>query len=132
VDLAKGGKLAEVLKIFKCKTPMFPNDWGVVVKAIDNETVPHAFEKMFRHHIQAMPVVDHDSGKLISLLYVSDLVSLVAKTFSNEDMDRFDTETVHKRDEIRNMTVTQLLDQRGRESVSIVSEDQTLLDAAFR
>jgi len=77
--------LLNFLQSFHCVSPVFPNDWGTVIRIRDDATVEQAFKKMITNQILSLPVVDHKSGKPLYVLGMTDLMAYFLKFFQDSD-----------------------------------------------
>jgi len=78
-------KLTEFLTSFQCKSPMFPNDFGTVVRISSNETIRDAFKKMLSYQIMAIPVVNSENGKPVYILSMMNIIEFLMKHYSLGD-----------------------------------------------
>jgi CBS domain-containing protein len=126
---ATGYSLRQTLSTFKANSPIFPNNFGVCIKLLDNTPLRAAFQRLVENKIQAAPIVHNTTGQAIGLLSLKDLVLHLLSYFTKEDLHSNNfTNLIMSKDLFNQQTV---MDVKSRtEALVTIKESQTILEAA--
>jgi CBS domain-containing protein len=137
---ARDVSVSEFLSVFKCRSPIFPNDSNVVVRVPDTATLGDALKKMTELKVLAIPVVDHHTGKPLYIVTMKDLVAYFVGHFEDRDFQT-DFWSVLTNffyvpdycDEIAKKPLSQLvgvIGSFGLEPMVVINDEKTVLEAA--
>jgi CBS domain-containing protein len=140
---ATSDPLINFFKTVKCSNPFFPNA-NAVVTINKDATITEAFEKLIKHKILSIPVLDK-SGEAVSIFSMLDLVNHFVNEFDEEEIKCLNTTKTYdyffhyadlkeKKQEIASERVGQVLQKELKEietldPVYMVDDDSDLLDA---
>jgi CBS domain-containing protein len=92
------------------KSPMFPNDMGVVSKVTTDTPFPEAVAKLMKNRVMAMPVVAPDNGEAVAWFGVEELTHMLLKRFTDDELKKHDVTSLHEhRDELKAAKLGELL-----------------------
>jgi CBS domain-containing protein len=92
-NTSDNSQLIKFLTEFKCNSPVFPNDWAAVVRVRNDATISQALKILIDNKVQAVPVVDHTSGKPLYILSMMNILDYLLQVFTEDD---FKTDVTHQ------------------------------------
>jgi len=105
--------LRDFLEAFKCDTVLFPNDYGLIIRITNEQTIGEAFKRMLKHQMMAIPVICPLTGRPLYILSMMHIMQYLLDHLHQEDFRKslwnkivalFDSKEEHfKRTEIRKL-----------------------------
>jgi CBS domain-containing protein len=121
--------LSSALQDFHCASPLFPNNFGVVVHVLDSSSISEGFEILLRNKILSAPIVSKKEGKLVGILTIMDIVQHILKTFKEKDLKPVNiAHTIHKHQEFSSNSVLSIKERA--EPIVEINATASILDAA--
>jgi len=85
VDAARKKELTKFLQSFQAFSPIFPNEFGLVVITHDNSTIGELLEKMLEHRIMALPIIHHETNKPLYVISMQHVMHYFLQVFQEGD-----------------------------------------------
>lgn len=64
---------------------LFPNDYGLLVRITNEETIGEAFQRMIKHQMMSIPVICATTGRPLYILSMMHIVQFLLNNFKKED-----------------------------------------------